>query len=329
MKKAIALFLALMLALSLCPVLAEEATEVPGTLDMPYAGLRYVPPESFRNLKGLVLTDGAIKFDEDIWYAYWAYLAMTEEEYQAARNDPNTQLGDRVIIFFHVFSIGNGMNFQDFNSMIGNSISEQNVREIGKVGDTTFYLCMEEPNQDYIAAVAPEYAEEYKALTGAADEIASAFTFSEPVAEPDPYAGLTGAEFRFTTTDLDGKTVSSEDLFSANEITMVNIWATWCGPCIGELAELQQIHTRMQGKNCGIVGMLTDENLEEAHRLVADNGVAYPVVLAPAELYDLLTVEYIPTTIFVDRNGKVLSSPPIVGAQVDAYEPALDSLLQQ
>ena len=68
--------------------------------------------------------------------------------------------------------------------------------------------------------------------------------------------------------------ISSAELFAKNEITMVNIWATWCGPCVGELGELQELHTRMQEKECGIVGLLDDDKLEEARRLVQQGGIA-------------------------------------------------------
>ena len=53
-----------------------------------------------------------------------------------------------------------------------------------------------------------------------------------------PGEGLVGKTLSFETTDLDGNTVKSEDLFAQHELTMVNIWTTWCGPCKGELAGL-------------------------------------------------------------------------------------------
>ena len=81
MKRFISLMTALILALSACAVsFADDPDEVQGTVEMPYAGLRFVPPEAFRNTKGHIVTDGAIKITQGIWYAYWIYCAMTEEE---------------------------------------------------------------------------------------------------------------------------------------------------------------------------------------------------------------------------------------------------------
>ena len=326
MKKALSLILILILALSVCTIsFADDPNEIAGTTEMPYAGLRFVPPELYQNTVGRTITDGAIQFDAGIYYAYWVYCAMTEEELTAYFNDSNAEADDRMIILFYVFSIGNGMTFDDMNAMIDNILPTEYVREIGNVGDTTFYLYMEGPNQEYIGLIDPAYRDEYTALAGAYDDIAAAFTFSEPV---DRYASLIGSKVSFATTDLDGKPVSSEDLFAQHEITMVNIWATWCGPCIGELAELQQIHVRLQEKDCGIVGLLDDEDLDSARELVTMNGISYPIILAPDNLYDVFPIEAYPSSFFVGRDGTILAAP-IVGAYVDIYESTLDSLLQK
>ena len=326
MKKALSLILVLILALSVFTVsFADDPNEIVGTTEMPYAGLRFVPPELYRNTAGPTVTDGAVQFDTGIYYAYWVYCAMTEEELTALFNSSSVEADDRMIILFYVFSIGNGMTFDDMNAMIDNVLPTEYVREIGNVGDTTFYLYMEGPNQEYIGLIDPAYRDEYTALASAYDEVAAAFTFSEPV---DKYASLIGSKVTFKTTDLDGKPVSSEDLFAQHEITMVNIWATWCGPCIGELPELQQIHVRLQEKDCGIVGLLDDEDLDSARELVTMNGISYPIILAPDNLYDVFPIEGYPSSFFVGRDGTILAAP-IVGADVDAYESTLDSLLQK
>ena len=139
-----------------------------------------------------------------------------------------------------------------------------------------------------------------------------------------------GYEFIAETTDLDGNTVTSEELFSENEITMINCWGVWCPNCIVEMEELAQIHKRMQEKGCGILGLEwertpTEETYQTAREMMEEWGTGYPNVLMPDEL--LNQVNAFPTSIFVDREGVVLGMP-IVGASVSAYEPALDALLE-
>ena len=60
----------------------------------------------------------------------------------------------------------------------------------------------------------------------------------------------------FETADIDGNPVKSENLFSAHAVTMINIWATWCGPCKKELEELGNMHRRLETKNAAIVGII-------------------------------------------------------------------------
>ena len=325
MKKIIALFLTLSLALcGLSFAAADDPNEAPGTVTMPYSGLRFVPPTEFQNAKGAIVTDGDFELSpgSGIQYAYWLYCAMPAEKVYEASNDPNAP----IIVLFYVFTIGDGMNFDDMNAMLGNSLQPECARELGKVGDYTFYLYAKGADQNFANSLDASYREDYITVANLTDQIAAGFSCFEPTERPDPYAALVGTKVEFTTTDLNGNPVSSADLFAQNEITMINIWATWCGPCVGELAELQQINERLKNKNCAIIGMLTDNDLDSAKQLVAENGVAYPVVLAPANVGDLFSYEYIPTSYFVDSNGIILASP-IIGADVSSYENTIDSLL--
>lgn len=138
---------------------------------------------------------------------------------------------------------------------------------------------------------------------------------------------------RFTTTDMDGNQVTSEELFAGNKITMVNVWGTWCGLCMAELGELADIHRRLQEKGCGIIGVqselgrITENKIELARELRYANGITYPMVLMPEYNVHLSTVSTFPTSYFVDSEGRILGEP-IIGAQVDLYEQMIDELLK-
>ena len=329
MRKALGLMLTMMLTASLCIVsFAEGPAEVPGAVDIPYAGFRFVPPASFQDTAGTVAMESTLEIGDRIYFTSWTYAAMTEEEWNAVLSDRRSDAPAEVLAtsLFGLFSIGNGVSFTSFNALNGNAIPAENIREIGKLGGFTYCLYMTGPNGYFLDAIEPVYRDEYIALANAADEIASGFVFYDPQEKPDPYASLIGEILDFTAADLDGNPVSSAEMFSQSEITMVNIWTTWCAPCIEELPELQEIHARLQEKDCSVVGMLADDDLNAARRLIEEKGVAFPVFVAPDTLNDLLPVEYVPTTFFVGRDGTVLASP-IVGAYVEKYETAIDSLL--
>ena len=137
--------------------------------------------------------------------------------------------------------------------------------------------------------------------------------------------------FTFATMDLDGNIVTSAEIYAGNKITMINFWATWCPPCVGELAELAEVHTQLQEAGCGVVGILMDsydpEAVRTAKALMAQNGTNYPVLALGEDLYSLAQViSVIPTTIFVDSSG-ILVGTPIIGALVDQYVPTVKALL--
>ena len=331
MKKVLGLLLSLLLALSLCAAsFAEEAEEIPGTVDVPYAGFRFVPPEVFRDTAGMTLMDGIVEIRDGVYFASWTYYAMTEEERTAWLSDrnPESPVEARVCPLFFVLALGNGMTFRSFNALNGNAIPAQHVRELGRLGGITYCLYMEEPNPDFIDSVDPPYKDEYVALASAADDIAAGFSFYEPREKPDPFAGLVGSCFAFTASDLDGNPVSSAELFAPNDVTVVNLWATWCGPCIGELEALQEMHIALRERGGSVIGILLDDDPDAARRLIAEHGVTYPVIRMPASLPGFIQVEAVPTTLFIGPDGTVLAAP-VVGAYPDRYEAVLDSLLGQ
>ena len=140
-----------------------------------------------------------------------------------------------------------------------------------------------------------------------------------------------GVSFTFATTDMAGNTVTSAEAFAGNKITLVNLWATWCPPCVGELGELAQIHERLREMDCGVVGILLDADeagaVGKARALMEENGVGYPVLALSEDMYDVLsTVDVIPTSFFVDSNGNIVGTP-IVGAMPEEYIPAVKALL--
>ena len=184
--------------------------------------------------------------------------------------------------------------------------------------------------------VTPEEVHEtYEALGADMEAVRAAFIECLENAElyvpVDPDADLPGQVLSFETTDIDGNAVSSADLFKDNKITMVNVWGTWCHNCVGEMEELAEIHTRLQEKGCGVVGVeyeqkSIDTMTDEVRAFLEEKGVNYPNVILPEDNEILNGVSGFPTTFFVDSEGMILTYP-ISGAMVEAYEPTIDQLL--
>ena len=111
----------------------------------------------------------------------------------------------------------------------------------------------------------------------------------------------------FVTTGMDGTEVN-QDIFSEAELTMVNIWATYCSPCISEMPHLQELSEEYADKNVAIVGIISDVTQAgdpNAVEVMELTGVRYPQLVHSQDLYDnfLHLVQAVPTTVFVDKDG--------------------------
>ena len=149
-------------------------------------------------------------------------------------------------------------------------------------------------------------------------------------------AGQTGAgsAISFETTDLDGNPVSSADIFSRNRITMVNIWGTFCGPCINEMPDLEILNQRIGDKGCAIVGVVIDaggdyqmEVIRAAEEIIKDTGVSYLNLLPWEDIDNQFPAQYIPTTYFIDPNGNIVGEAAVGSRGADDYEALIDEAL--
>ena len=126
----------------------------------------------------------------------------------------------------------------------------------------------------------------------------------------------------FEGKDLDGNEVKSDELFSANAVTVVNFWFTTCSPCVGELGELDALNKELADKGGALIGVNAftldgDETaIAEAKEVLAKKGAAYQNVYfdssSPAGAFTANIFAF-PTTYVVDRNGNIVGEP-IVGA---------------
>lgn len=144
----------------------------------------------------------------------------------------------------------------------------------------------------------------------------------------------------FEGKDLDGNTVKSDELFSANAVTVVNFWFTTCNPCVGELSELDALNKELAEKGGSLIGVNTftldgdEAAISEAKDVLAKKGATYQNVYfnSDGEAGKFTTnIFAYPTTYVVDRNGNIVGEP-IVGAiteknQAEALQAQIDKAL--
>ena len=142
----------------------------------------------------------------------------------------------------------------------------------------------------------------------------------------------------FEGKDLDGNEVKSDELFSANAVTVVNFWFTTCSPCVGELGELDALNKELADKGGALIGVNAftldgDETaIADAKDVLAKKGATYQNVYfdsdGEAGKFTANIFAY-PTTYVIDRNGNIVGEP-IVGAITEKNQAeTLQSLIDQ
>ena len=144
----------------------------------------------------------------------------------------------------------------------------------------------------------------------------------------------------FEGKDLDGNTVKSDELFSANAVTVVNFWFTTCNPCVGELSELDALNKELAEKGGSLIGVNTftldgdKAAIADAKDVLAKKGATYQNVYfdSDGEAGKFTTnIFAYPTTYVVDRSGNIVGDP-IVGAitekkQAETLQKLIDQAL--
>ena len=142
----------------------------------------------------------------------------------------------------------------------------------------------------------------------------------------------------FEGKDLDGNTVKSDELFSANAVTVVNFWFTTCNPCVGELSDLDALNKELAEKGGSLIGVNTftldgdEAAISEAKDVLAKKGATYQNVYfdSDGEAGKFTTnIFAYPTTYVVDRSGNIVGEP-IVGAITEKKQAeTLQKLIEQ
>ena len=105
---------------------------------------------------------------------------------------------------------------------------------------------------------------------------------------------------------LDGSTF---DLATEKgNVVLLNVWATWCGPCRFEIPELDKLHAKYAGRGFKVVGVSIDEGgASEVKPFVDEQKIGYPIAVdQEGKIATLLQTSVIPTSVLVDKAGNVV-----------------------
>jgi peroxiredoxin len=135
----------------------------------------------------------------------------------------------------------------------------------------------------------------------------------------------------FPAQTLDGKPF---DLASqqGRDVVLLNVWATWCGPCRYEIPDLVKMHQQYAAQGFQVVGVSVDEGGADAVKdFVAEQKMTYPVALdGEGKVTNILQTTVLPTSVLIDRTGTIVWRHfGLVETGDAALKKALDTALAQ
>ena len=143
----------------------------------------------------------------------------------------------------------------------------------------------------------------------------------------------------FTATDLEDNEVSQE-ILADYDLTLVNVWATFCGPCLREMPSLGELAAEYQPQGVNIIGIVSDtltsegeldeDQVDLARDLVEETKAEYTHLLPSQDLFGLLGQIYaVPTTFFVDSEGNQVGDTYIQSMSKEELSELIESHLAQ
>ena len=172
--------------------------------------------------------------------------------------------------------------------------------------------------------------------TGSQFETSAASQQQAAAASQGEQAGILSA---FSTTSLDGSDLD-QSMLEGYGLTIVNVWATYCKPCLSEMPDLGELADEYRDQGVQIVGLVSDvlnsdgsfsqEQLDTARDIVAETGADYPHLLPSQDLYGLLSQIYaVPTTFFVDSEGRQVGSAYLSAKEKDEWAEIIESMMEE
>ena len=288
-----------------------------------YLGLKFKLSEKIREAmkaKDIVMLDDQSPIDQDLKYGLLSFSKLTEEQKNA-----------------EVSKMGDGYEkWQESLERIGTigmfekSLSEEEIGKITKCdshtklgeskdGKYSYYLSV---NSTADAETIEELKQTTVEITEKKDRPENGFVLSEKSDSENTMAFSTDSQNVATdlsnlqTVDIDGKEFSGKD-FSDYDLTMVNVFATWCSPCVQEIPDLAEIQKEMKDKGVNIVGVVTDtvdqtgenqEALEKAKLIRERSKAEYPFLIPDKSNFNgrLSGIQAFPETFFVDKKGQIV-----------------------
>lgn len=275
----------------------------------PYMGLDMTLPQALltqmENKDVLMLPEESSTPETGIDYAYLSWNTLTQEQKELELTDPSGYT-DWLEGITRVGALG--MYRADKVDTLDEITGCTTHTKLGESADGAYayYLSVADAADADMAALLAEVQATLTEITPFAGDSA----FSEVRADVSNVGS-------FATEDING-TAYTDAIFRENKLTLVNVFATWCSPCVAEIPELEELRQEMAAQGVGVVGFVMDtvgadgtvdtEALEKAKLLAERTGAAYPFLMPEETMLNgrLEGLDSYPETFFVDENGNIV-----------------------
>lgn len=289
--------------------------------------------------KKIAMLDDQSPLDEDLKYAVLTFDAMNEEQ----KNAMVPKMGDGYENW------KNGLERLGTIGMFHKDLSEEEISKITKcdthekIGESKdgVYIYYLSTNKEDKSGFFEEFKKTTVEIIDKKQRPENGFVLMEKTEQEEmmPYdSNAAGSLSKLMTQDIDGKEFTGKE-FSKYELTMVNVFATWCTACVKEIPDLVELQKKMKDKGVNIVGIVTDtvdddgdnkEAIEKAKMIHQKTKSTYSYLKPDKTNFNgrLNGIQALPETFFVDKNGNIVGDTYSGSRDLNAWTAIVEKELQ-
>ena len=317
---------------------SETTVQAEDSYEYPFLGLTMkLPEELLKQIKeqtiAMITNEGWNDNADAIKYAYISWSEMTEEQKEAEVDKMGTAYDDWYNSLAKVGAIG--IYDEDSEKELDKITGCTEHKEIGSSSDGKYKYYLS-TNKDADESLKKEVEKIDVTLTEMTP-FQQLSAFDQP--QETSNAGDSTNVGKFETKGVDGKDYT-EKVFSDYDLTLVNVFTTWCSPCVNEIPELEKLYEEMKEKGVGVVGVVLDtvgddakqneDTVKKAGVLQEKTKASYPFLVPDSTMMNgrLNGISAFPETFFVDKEGNIVGETYSGSHSLDEWKEIVEKELE-
>lgn len=318
---------------------SEVTCQAQDSYEYPFLGLKFsLPKELLKQIKdqsiAMITTEDETNQTGAVTYAYVSWGEMTEEQKNAEVDKLGTGYEEWVASLSRIGTLG--IYDEDSQKKLDEITGCTEHKELGSSSDGKYkyYLSTNKEADEKLT----KELEEIKTTITEMTPYQNTSVFDQPQDASVNSEDVTSVG-KFETTGIDGKTYT-EEVFSDYDLTLVNIFTTWCSPCVQEIPELQKLYEEMKEKGVGVAGVVLDaadengnpdeDTVKKAGILQEKTKAEYPFLIPDSTMLNgrLKGINAFPETFFVDKNGNIVGDTYTGSHSLDEWKEIVEKELK-